>query len=33
MALKAEKQAMELKVQNMRMQEQETMNNGYGMLN
>ena len=32
MALKAEKQAMELKVQNMRRQEQESTNNGYGML-
>ena len=30
-ALKAEKQAMELKVQNMRRQELEATNNGYGM--
>ena len=32
MALKAEKQAMELKVQNMRRQEQEATNNGYGII-
>ena len=31
MALEAEKQAMELKVQNMRRQEQEATNNGYGI--
>ena len=29
--MKAEKEAMELKVQNMRRQDQEATNNGYGL--